>query len=76
MTITDATTRMIVTSRVATDLTPSTVSGFVAEARREFGVPDCLVVDNGREFMSKEFRELTHSLNIALQVRPIGAPRR
>ncbi len=68
MTITDATTREMVTSRVVKDLTPSAVSGFVAEACREFGAPDCLVVDNGREFMSKEFQELTGSLNINLKV--------
>jgi hypothetical protein len=33
-------------------------------------------VDNGRQFMSKEFRELTRSLSIAVLVRPVGAPRR
>jgi transposase InsO family protein len=68
MTITDAATRTIVTSRVAGDLTPSAVSSFVAEACREFGRPACLIVDSGREFMSNEFRELTSSLNINLKV--------
>jgi hypothetical protein len=76
MTITDATTHMIVTSRVAKDLTPSAVSGFVAEACREFGAPDCLVVDNGREFMSKEFHELTSSLSINLKVCAVRLRRR
>jgi transposase InsO family protein len=68
MTITDAATRVIVTSHVAKDLTPSAVSDFVAEACREFGVPDCLIVDGGKEFISTEFSELTSSLNIPLKV--------
>jgi hypothetical protein len=65
MTITDAATRTIVTSRVAKDLTPSAVSGFVADACREF---ECLIVDGGRELRSNQFRKLTSSLNIILKV--------
>jgi hypothetical protein len=75
MTITNAATRTIVTSRVAKDLTPSAVSGFVSEACREFGAPDCLIVDGGRVFMSREFKELTSSLNIFLGVKAAGLRR-
>jgi putative transposase len=68
LTATDVATRTLVASHIVAELTPAMLTGFLSKACQELGVPERLVVDNGRDFMSREFRELADSLGAPVEI--------